>query len=83
MFYMGLGIHKKNTRACVMDGKGKVAVNERFSSELVSVGAFFDRLGTAEARVVMEATGFYQYIYETIESRGYDITLVHPLSSRH
>jgi transposase len=27
----------------------------------------------------MEATGFYQYIYETIEARGYDVVLAHPL----
>jgi transposase len=79
MYYIGLDIHKKNTQACVMDEKGKVAVNERFSSDVVSIGAFFDRLGTAEARVVMEATGFYQYIYEAIESRGYEVTLAHPL----
>jgi transposase len=27
----------------------------------------------------MEATGFYPYIYETIEARGFQVTLAHPL----
>jgi transposase len=62
-----------------MDENGKVAVNERSFSNVISIGAFFDHLGMTEARVVMEATGFYQYLYEAIESRGYDVTLAHPL----
>jgi transposase len=45
----------------------------------VSINAFLDRLGGAGARVVMEATGFYQYIYETIEIRGFRVLLAHPL----
>jgi predicted NBD/HSP70 family sugar kinase len=59
---MGLDIHKKNTQACVKDESGKVLVNERFPSETREINAFLDRLGAVEARVVMEATGFYQYI---------------------
>lgn len=79
MYYMGLDIHKKNTQACVKDESGKVLVNERFPSETREINAFLDRLGAAEARVVMEATGFYQYIYEAIEARGYEVVLAHPL----
>jgi hypothetical protein len=33
----------------------------------------------AEAKAVMETTGFYQHIYEMIEARGYDVVLAHPL----
>jgi len=79
MYYIGLDIHKKNTQACVMNEKGKIIVNERFPSEIVAINAFLDRLGSVEAKVVMEATGFYQYIYEMIEARGYDVVLAHPL----
>ena len=79
MYYIGLDIHKKNTQAYVMDERGKVIVNERFSSDIVAMNGFLDRLGTAEARVVMEATGFYKCLYEAIEPRGYDVTLAHPL----
>jgi transposase len=79
MYCIGLDIHKKHTQACVKDENGKVIVNERFLSEAVAINAFLDRLHGAEAKVVMEATGFYQYIYEMIEARGFEVTLAHPL----
>jgi transposase len=79
MYYIGLDIHKKHTQASVKDENGKVIVNERFLSDVVAIDAFLDRLGAAEAKVVMEATGFYQYIYEAIEARGYQVVLAHPL----
>ena len=65
----------------VKDENGKVIVNERFLSDVVAIDAFLDRLGfaVAEAKIVMEATGFYQYIYEAIEARGYHVVLAHPL----
>ncbi len=77
--YIGLDIHKKNTQACVKDENGKNIVNERFLCDVKAINAFLDRLGSAEARVVMAATGFYLYIYETIEARGFDVVLAHPL----
>ena len=82
MYYIGLDIHKKNTQACVKDETGRVIVNERFLSRVEEINAFLDRLGEAEARVVMEATGFYEFIYEAIEARGLDVVLAHPLKLR-
>lgn len=40
---------------------------------------FLDRLGEAEAKVVMEATGFYKFLYDAIESWGVEVVLAHPL----
>ena len=68
MNYIGPDIHKKNTQACVMDENGKVIVNERFLSDVRAINSFLDRLGGTEAKIVMEATGFYQYIYDAIEA---------------
>jgi len=79
MYYIGLDIHKKNTQACVKDENGRAIVNERFLSDVRAINAFLDRLGGAEAKVVMEATGFYEYIYDAIESRGFNVVLAHPL----
>ncbi len=36
MYSIDLDIHKKNAQACVMDENGKVAVNERSSSNIIS-----------------------------------------------
>ena len=79
MYHIGLDIHKKHTQACVKDENGKILLSERFLSDVVAINAFLDRLGSAEARIVMEATGFYQFLYETIEARGFDVILAHPL----
>lgn len=79
MYYIGLDIHKKNTQACVKDEQGKTITNERFLSDAGAINAFLNRLGDVRAKVVMEATGFYQYIYDVIESRGYIVVLANPL----
>jgi len=42
----------------VKDENGKVVINERFLSEVAAINAFLDGLHGAEAKVVMEATGF-------------------------
>ena len=38
------------------DETGRVIVNERFLSDVKAIDAFLDRLGTVEAKVMMEAT---------------------------
>ena len=45
----------------------------------MAINAFLDRLRGAEAKVVMEANGFYQYNYETVKARSYDVVLAHQL----
>jgi len=63
----------------MMDENGKVIGNERFLSDVRGINAFLDRLGGTKARIVMEATGFYQYIYNVIETRGFQVVVAHPL----
>ena len=79
MYYVGLDIHKKNTQACVKNENGKVISSARFQSDVDHIGVFLDRLGTAKAKIAMEATGFYEFIYDAIEARGYEVVLAHPL----
>jgi transposase len=62
-----------------MDERGKDIVDERSPTNIVSMRCFIDRFGMPVARVVMEATGFFQYYYKRIESRGYDVRLAPPL----
>jgi len=82
MYYIGLDIHKKNTQACVKNENGKIISSARFLSDVDHISAFLDRLGTAEAKIVMEATGFYEFIYDAIEARGFEVLLAHPLKLR-
>jgi len=79
MYYIGLDIHKKNAQACVKDEKGNIVSNDRSLSDLSAINCFLDRLGEAEVKVVMEATGFYFWIYDAIVSRRHDAKVVHPV----
>jgi transposase len=82
MYYVGLDIHKKNTQACVKNERGKIVSEASFRSDIPHINSFLDRLGTAEAKMVMEATGFYEFIYDAIEARGYEVLLAHPMKLR-
>ena len=57
-------------------------INGRFSSSVEAMNALLDCLGEAGARVIMEATGLYEYVYEAIEVRGFKVVLTHPLKLR-
>lgn len=84
MYYVGLDIHKKNTQACVLDANGRPVCNERIKTDIVDIGHFFERMEAKdnELKVVMEATGFYFWIYDAIAARKHDVTVVHPSESK-
>ena len=61
-----LDIHKKDTRACVLNENGKFVHGERMNDH--------------ELSVVIEATGFYFWIYDVIVGGGHRVKVVHPTS---
>ncbi len=66
MKYIGLDIHKKETRACVLDEKGKIVHVKRIRTDVEDIGHWFKDIETEtndELKVVMEATGFYFWIH--------------------
>jgi transposase len=80
MRYIGLDVHKEFCQASVLDDNGIELVNERFDSTLEALNRFLDRF--TEARFVLESTGIWEFIYEGIEARGYEVQLAHPLKVR-
>lgn len=84
MYYMGLDIHKKDTQACVLDANGKLVCNDRIRTDVTDIGHFFERIEMKddELKVVMEATGFYFWIYDAVVSRGHDVKVVHPSAAK-
>ena len=81
MKYIGLDIHKKETRACVLDEKGKVVHVKRIRTDVEDIGHWFKDIEMEtndELKVVMEATGFYFWIHDVIVERGHDVKVVHP-----
>ncbi|HRR67444.1 MAG TPA: IS110 family transposase, partial [Methanomassiliicoccales archaeon] len=81
MHYIGLDIHKKDTQASVLDEKGKFIHGERIRTDVVDIGHFFERMermNDDDRKVVIEATGFYFWIYDVIVERGHQVKVVHP-----
>ena len=84
MKYIGLDIHKKDTQACVLDEKGKVIHVKRIRTDVSDIGHLFGIIeaGNEKLAVVMEATGFYFWIYDRIVARGHDVMVVHPTKAK-
>jgi transposase len=80
MLYIGLDVHKEFCQACVIDERGRALSNERFPSTHESLDVFL--AGIKHAKFVLESTGIWEYIYEGIEDRGFEVVLAHPLKVR-
>lgn len=80
MRYIGLDVHKEFCQASVLDDDGNELSNERFDSALDALNLFLDRFD--EAKFVLESTGIWEFIYEGIEARGFEVQLAHPLKVR-
>jgi len=78
--YVGLDVHKEFCQACVMDVSGKVLSNDRIPSTVEGLDEFLDRF--EDASFVLESTGIWEFIYETIERHGFEVVLAHPLKVR-
>ena len=64
--YVGLDIHKKVCYGTVMDEKGKVVKQAKFTNDSESLEEFMQDLD--QAMVVMEAGYCWQPIYDQLES---------------
>jgi transposase len=80
MLYIGLDVHKEFCQACVMNKSGRVLSNEKFLSNQDALDKFLDRFD--DAKFVLESTGIWEFIYEGIEKRGFEVVLAHPLKVR-
>ena len=76
MRYVGLDIHKEFCQASILNEAGEELSNERILSDVDSLNRFLETLD--EAKFVLESTNVWEYIYETIESAGFDVVLAHP-----
>jgi transposase len=78
MQYVGLDVHKNYTKAVVTNEKGKMLMQREFSNEPVEFDRFTQQLDK-NAKMVMEASSCWQYIYDYLDDAGFDIKLAHPL----
>ena len=74
--YVGLDVHKESCQACVMNESGQVISNERFRSDRDELDTFLKRF--KDAKFVLESTGIWEFFYEYIEEKGFEVILANP-----
>ena len=75
--YVGLDVHKRVCYGTVMDEKGKVVKQAKFTNTPEGLEEFMEDIDLAT--VAMEAGYCWQPLYDRLEETGYDVRLAHPL----
>ncbi|MDY6985137.1 MAG: transposase [Candidatus Thermoplasmatota archaeon] len=78
--YVGLDVHKNSCLVTQMDERGKIVKREKIGTDREEIEEFFSSID--KGKVVMESTGIWEYIYEIIDSLGFDVTLSNPVKTR-
>ncbi len=82
MLYAGLDIHKEKSHAVVMTEKGEVIKeSDDVKTDEKKIKRFFEDV-EEEFEVAMEATGNYEFFYETLEEMANEVHLANPYKTR-
>jgi transposase len=81
--FVGMEVHKNYLQVAVIDEKGKVVSNSRVDNNQIKVNKFFDSLHPGNnTKVVMESSGVWYNIYESLTKRQFDVRLSNPAKTR-
>jgi transposase len=79
--YIGLDVHKNLCYATVLDEEGEIVEQKRFLNTPDEISQFVGELSSNDS-VAMEASTYWQYIYDALEEAGVSVSLAHPLKTR-
>jgi transposase len=79
--YIGIDLHKRTAVIVKKNRRGKVTEKVTVPTTARALTRYFARQDR-RSRVVVEATGNWMFLYETIEQHTPDIQLAHPLKTR-
>ena len=78
--YVGLDVHKRTCHATAMNEHGEILKEGRFLTKREEFEYFFRDID--DAKVAMEASYFWQPVYELLEDMGHEVVLAHPKETR-
>ena len=81
MLYAGMDIHKESTHAVVKTKQGKVIKEDEIKTKEKKIKQFFEDV-EKKFEVAMEATGNYEFFYETLEDLAEEVHLANPYKTR-
>src|SRR3989344_5960598 len=82
MHHIGLDVHKAFTYGVIEDANGKVIREDKFQNTDENFSKFLDLTEPKETKIVMESTGVWEFIYEMLEAKGYEVKLANPLRTK-
>ncbi len=77
-----MDIHKQFTVAVVKDEQGNKLVEDKFTNSEENFGSFMQQFKPEETKIVIESTCVWEYIYEILEAKKYEVKLANPLRTR-
>ena len=80
MLYVGIDLHKEKVYGVVIDEKGNVIKEGKFSNTKEEFQKFLK--GIKNAIMAIESTGFTLPAYDFLEEKGYKVRIAHPLKTR-
>jgi len=82
MNYIGMDIHKQFTVAVVKDEQGNKLNESKFTNSEINFGNFMQQYKPEETKIVIESTCVWEYIYEILEAKHYEVKLANPSKTR-
>lgn len=78
---IGIDLHKATSYVTTVDETGRILDQRNLRNEPGTLRAYF-AAQPADARLVVEATGHWMWLYELLEDRYPDLVLAHPLKTK-
>jgi len=82
MNFVGLDIHKHFTYGVVKSEQGQVLNKSRFDNSEENFNVFLKNFPAQETKIVMESTGVWEFIYDILEEKGYEVKLANPVKTK-
>jgi transposase len=82
MNYIGMDIHKQFTVAVAKDEQGNVLAEDKFENNKETFGEFLSKFPQEQTKIVMESTCVWQYIFDLLEEKGYEVKLSNPIKTK-
>jgi len=80
--YVGLDIHKRFTYGVIKNEQGNKIKEDKFENSQENFDLFLKDCKPEETKIVMESTGVWEFIYDLLESKHYEIKLANPFRTK-
>ena len=77
-----MDIHKQFTVAVVKDEQGNKLAEDKFENSEDNFGSFMQKYKPEETKIVIESTCVWEYIYEILEAKHYEVKLANPTRTK-